>query len=69
MTSCRGLMIEFVIWRKFLFKNDWTPTAARIVARTDKEAQTKLRRRYRDSDFSSMSLVAVRPGQTPWTRP
>ena len=43
----------------------WIPTVHTLKARTDKEAQSKVRRRFENAGLTAMSLVAVPTGENP----
>lgn len=59
----------YAVWRKqrpeTAAPTAWLKTAHTIEARSDHEAQSKLKRRFYNSQFSLMSLVAVPEGKTP----
>jgi hypothetical protein len=55
----------FSIWRRGHFEDCWSQTSHSVKARTDKEAQAKVKRKFSGCGFSAMSLVAVRYGKTP----
>lgn len=59
---------QYSVWRRSLadtIVKDWIRTAHIISARTDKEAQGKMRRMFAHAGFHSMSLVAVLRGMSP----
>jgi len=58
-------MTDYEIWRRSHSEAKWSKTSHSIKARTDKEAQAKVRRKFTGCGFSSMSLVAVLIGMTP----
>ena len=45
--------------------SDWLPTQVTIIAKHDKDAHNKLKRRYRKAGFHAMSLVTVPFGVNP----
>lgn len=55
----------FSIWRRGHFEDRWSRTSHSVTARTDKEAQAKVKRKFSGCGFSAMALVAVPHGQTP----
>ena len=55
----------FSIWRRGHFEDRWSQTSHSVTARTDKEAQAKVKRKFSGCGFSAMSLVAVGYGKTP----
>jgi hypothetical protein len=55
----------FSIWRRGHFEDCWSRTSHSVTARTDKEAQAKVKRKFAGCGFSAMSLVAVKNGMTP----
>lgn len=55
----------FSIWRRGHFEDRWSRTSHSVTARTDKEAQAKVKRKFSGCGFSAMGLVAVRYGKTP----
>ena len=55
----------FSIWRRGHFDDRWSQTSHSVTARTDKEAQAKVKRKFSGCGFSAMSLVAVGYGKTP----
>ena len=55
----------YAIWRRQHGKTQWAKTAHQVTARTENEAQVKMRRRFKTAGFSSMSLVAIKDGIDP----
>ena len=59
----------FRVWRRSCLDSGsvglWIQTACTLKARTDSEAQSKLRRQYARAGFHHMSLVAVPIGVDP----
>lgn len=64
-------MSRYNVWRKQRPENSapsvWIKTAHTIEARSEREAAAKMKRRFFDSQFSLMSLVAIPEGQMPFT--
>lgn len=59
------MFARYSIWYRFHSGGDWSLTAHHVMARTDKEAESKLRRKFAGCDFSNMSLVAIPYGKVP----
>jgi hypothetical protein len=60
--------IIFDIWMRHLERatsGGWTLTNHTVKARSDKEAQSKVRRSFARAGFSNMSLAAVVHGTNP----
>jgi hypothetical protein len=57
--------MTYVIWRRQHSGGGWIQTSQIFQARSDKDAAAKLKRWFSGAVFSSMSLVAVRDGETP----
>jgi hypothetical protein len=56
---------DYRVWRRsHVDGGGWIETAHAVRARTDKEAQSKIRRLFNSAAFHSMALVAVRFGQS-----
>ena len=59
------------VWKRNMPDNacptSWAMTSHTLKARTDKEAQSKLRRMFFGCGFHAMSLVAVLSGESPNT--
>lgn len=53
------------IWRRPHGSGGWIRTAHHVMARSDKEAQGKVRRMFADAGFHNMALVAVPFGASP----
>ena len=53
---------DYEIWRYNHSQKVWIKTSHKLKARTDKEAQSVVKRKFAGAGFSSMSLVAVKPG-------
>ena len=53
------------VWWRRANASRWTQTTHHFRARTDKEAESKLRRMFAGAGFSGMSLVAVEGGDSP----
>lgn len=64
----RATTSVYDIWRRQHGSREWLKTAQSLCARSDKDAQARLRRRFDGAGFSSMSLVAVPEGWNPNTR-
>ena len=58
-------MTDYRVWRRSHFESQWSRTSYSVRARTDKEAQAKVKRKFAGCGFLSMSLVAVELGATP----
>lgn len=57
---------DYRIWRRsHVSPGDWLSTAWTVRARSDNEAQSKMRRMFARAGFHSMALVAVRFGDSP----
>jgi hypothetical protein len=56
---------KYVIWRRYHSGGDWIMTAQKLLAFSDKDAQTRLRAKMRNMDLSNMSLVALKEGTKP----
>lgn len=56
---------DYCIWSRIYAVSKWTKTFHTVRARTDKEAQSKTRRKFSGCGFSYMSLIAVERGVTP----
>lgn len=60
---------HYGIWRRQMpddtCPGKWTLTAHTLRARTDDEAQSKLRRMFASAGLTAMSLVAVPSGKSP----
>lgn len=59
------MLTYYGIWKRIHGDKEWTRTSHNVKARTDKEAQAKVKRKFAGCGFSSMSLVAVQFGMTP----
>ena len=63
------MMKTYTVWRKqradYGGTTEWIKTSHTIEARSEHEAETKLKRRFLNSGFSLMSLVAIPEGKTP----
>jgi hypothetical protein len=58
----------FNVWRRTMsgvIAGDWILTSRTIAARTPKEANSKLKRTFKDAGFHSMSLIALPIGEHP----
>lgn len=55
----------YSVWRRQHGATGWIKTTHTLKARSDRDAQARLRRRFAGAGFSSMSLVAVPPGIDP----
>jgi hypothetical protein len=55
----------YQVWRQWARATEWTLTSHTLKARTDEEAQSRLRRMFSGGGFTSMSLVALPEGKTP----
>lgn len=55
----------YSIWRRTHGTSEWLLTSHSLNARTDKEAQSKLKRKFEGAGFSNMSLVAIETGVDP----
>jgi hypothetical protein len=65
----RAFIMNYCVWKKLRPENatwadDWSKTRITIQARTDKEAQSRLHRMFKNAGFSCMSLVALPDGVT-----
>lgn len=60
---------RYWIWRRQVPDNccpgPWMQTSYSVMARTDKEAESKAKRMFCNVGFHAMSLVAVESGQDP----
>lgn len=56
---------EYHIWWQRAGATQWKQTPHKLKARTDKEAESKLRKTFAGAGFSGMSLVAVESGENP----
>jgi hypothetical protein len=56
---------EYDVWKRHNSELQWSKTSHVVKARTDKEAQSRVRRMFDSCGFSSMSLLAMETGQTP----
>jgi len=56
---------NYDVWRRNNSEVQWSKTSHVVKARTDKEAQSKVRRMFDGCGFSSMSLLAMENGLTP----
>jgi ribosomal protein L20A (L18A) len=56
---------DYGVWRRSHSESKWSRTSHNVKARTEKEAQAKVARKFSGYGFSSMSLVAVEQGLTP----
>ena len=59
------MMETYNIWKRSHFDGAWSKTAHSVKARTDKEAQSRLVKKFSECGFSSMSLMAIPHGKTP----
>ncbi len=59
------MLRDYGVWRRSHSESQWSRTSYDVKARTDKEAESKVRRKFSGCGFSSMALVAVPHGQTP----
>jgi hypothetical protein len=57
------------IWRRLHGQGEWMLTSHTTKGRTDKEAQSKVKRMFKGPGFQGMSLVAVLTGGNPNTPP
>ena len=58
-------MKEYSVWFKRFTDAEWRSAFYSIKARTDAEAQRKMRARYAGAGLSSMSLIALPMGTYP----
>lgn len=58
-------MKDYEIWRRCHSGGEWSLTSHSLKARTDNEAQAKVRRKFSGCGFTGMSLVAMPRGTTP----
>lgn len=58
-------METYDIWRRPHYQAEWSRTSHSVKARTDKEAQARVRQKFAGAGFSSMALVAIPQGKTP----
>lgn len=61
-------MNEYCVWRQQSTDRHvsrWIQSSHTLKARTDKEAESRLRRRFANAGFQSMRLVAVPAGVDP----
>lgn len=58
-------MNEYFIWRRQHESGGWKQTSHTLKARSDGEAQSKMRRMFASAGFHSMALIAIRSGVTP----
>lgn len=56
---------DYHVWWKRAMATEWKQTINHFKARTDKEAESKLGKMFRNAGFSGMSLVAVKSGDNP----
>ena len=57
---------DYQVWRRSHVNGDgWIATAHRVRARSDKEAQRKMRQLFNGAAFHSMALVALPLGTLP----
>ena len=56
---------DYGVWRRGHSEDKWSRTSHNVKARTEKEAQAKVMRRFSGCGFSGMSLVAVEQGLMP----
>lgn len=60
------MTITYAVWRRHHQPgSEWSLTAETLRARSDRDAQARLRRRFKNAGFSSMSLLALPSGTTP----
>lgn len=58
-------MKKFIIWRGSPYFSTWIKTSEFVMARTQKEANAKTKRKFANAGFSSMSLFPVEDGIDP----
>ena len=61
-------MKTYRIWRRGIgdrLQSDWIMTTYNVKGRTDKEAESRMKRKFANCGFHSMSLVAVESGVNP----
>lgn len=61
-------MRTWKIWRRSVndkMVTQWFETAYSVKARTNKEAQSRVKRKFENGKFHEMQLVAVEEGNTP----
>lgn len=58
-------MKKFIIWRGTPYFKDWIKTSESVMARTQKEAESKTKRKFANAGFSNMSLLTVEEGIDP----
>lgn len=62
-------MSEYVVWKQNVpdsgFGGGWHETSHTILAKTNKEAQAKLRRKFAGCGFHAMRLIALPRGSRP----
>ena len=60
---------DYAVWRQACPHNvcpgDWVLTGHKLKARSDKDAQSRLKRVFEGCGFSSMRLVAMPVGKSP----
>lgn len=57
--------IEYAIWRQQHGSSGWLRTAHTVKARSDREAQSRISRKFAGAGFTAMALVAVPSGTDP----
>ncbi len=65
-------MSDFILYRiwmrhtvRYTASGGWSLTSHTVKARSDKEAQSKVRRKFASAGFNNMSLVAMACGADP----
>ncbi len=62
-------METYDVWRNNHSGPGWIKTAHSVEGRSQKEAQSKVKRKFENGGFSSMSLLAVKRGEDPNVNP
>lgn len=58
-------MTDYKVWRSQHGRREWLPCNHIIKAKSDEEAQSKMRREFAKAGFHHMALLAVPIGQNP----
>lgn len=58
-------MKTYVIWFKNYGESPWSKTNHYVKARSDKEAQSRMLRKFQGSGFHSMFMLALEEGVSP----
>lgn len=53
------------IWKRLHTEQSWTITNRSVKARTDKEAQSRMQKKFRGFGLAHVSLIAIEEGKNP----